>query len=319
VKRLAPAFLLALATPGCWFLFTDDDGEPPPGPPETPETDPPRVTAIDVADFPPVGPSASVTVHAEAEAGLASLSYQFARGGTVWIYGTTGSVVLTGGMLGEGFGTLFVDVYDSRGGWARTTVESLLVDLSPPEIYFGATVLPPGGTLDAWVGDAWVLGSAELSVGDRTVVEDFPDVYPGTFGTAWDYALVRFPLEGLPEGEQRVVLTARDAAGNVATQGVDLVVDGTPPAVEIASPEPGASVAGFFPVDVHAEDDRGGEVWIDLRLAGGLVASAPGPDLRIEIDASDFVPGTIDLEAIACDEAGNCSPPAVVALLVPGG
>jgi hypothetical protein len=172
----------------------------------------------------------------------------------------------------------------------------------------GQTVLPMQGAnarLEAWVADAWVLGRVELDFGGVTLSHQFEPGYPPSLGTAWDYSLVDFPTAELPPGSGPAELRVWDAAGNMAVQGFDLTLDPDPPAVSIVAPQAGSSVSGVFEVLVSAADPQDGPVWITLWLGGTEVATGVGPLLDVALDAGEFVPGPLDLEARAVDQAGN--------------
>lgn len=280
---------------------------------------PPQIDEILIADWPPMGPSGVITVEVRDDAGVASLLFEFAE---VVTFDTGGqrnvSFDVQGIDLGEGLGELVVTAYDVEGTWAQRRVEDLLVDLSPPEIDLLDTHIPasgPEGVLFAWVSDAWILGDVRLEVGGKVLTKDFPDAYPSTLGEEWDYSLVSFEGSELPLGAHVAQLTVRDAAGNEATQSFDLVVDGTPPTAFIDAPQSGDHVSGVFAVEASGADDLG-PVSLEVSLGGVLAAVAPGPTALVTIDASDFLPGPVELSVVAVDQAGNRSAPANVSLVI---
>ena len=158
-KKLLWPLLLAASTAsassGCEIALivaatTDDDdecfdpcecwGECDPAPEPTPS--PPTVT-ISIPDWPPLGPDGEVTVEA------ATTNTTLSRA-TFWFReqheesfsgGTTGTVRASGADLGEGLGTLTVEVRTAGGAWTKKEVTDLLVDLSAPTAYVDDTVL----------------------------------------------------------------------------------------------------------------------------------------------------------------------------------
>lgn len=280
---------------------------------------PPQIDEILIADWPPMGPAGVITVEVRDDAGVASVLFEFAE--TV-LFDTQDQRNVTldvlGIELGEGLGDMVVTATDVDGTWARRTVEGLLVDLSAPEIDLLDTYIPASGpeaVLFAWVSDAWILGDVTLEVGGEVLTYDFPDAYPSTLGQEWDYSLVSFEAGDLPLGSHLALLTVRDAAGNETSQSFDLVVDGTPPVASVAAPSDGEHVSGVFAVQASGADDLG-PVSLEVSLGGVLAATAPGPSALVTIDASDFLPGPIELSVVAVDPAGNRSAPAIVSLVI---
>jgi hypothetical protein len=321
--RSSMGWLVGLAvgasTSGCfpfWLFF--DDSDPPPTAPSS-WSSPPSIDAIDIADWPPIGPQGVVRVTASDDRALAFLECTFRNTVFRSLAGTTATVEVSGQELGEGLGQLELVLVDVDGGWAERWVENLLVDLTPPEMGIGKSVLPvqgEGARLEAWVADAWVLGRVELGFQGVTLSHDFEPGYPPTLGNAWDYSLVDFPTSELPAGSGVAQLRGWDAAGNLAVESFELTLDPDPPAVSILAPAADSVVSGAFDVTVAAADPQGGPVWITLWLGGTEVTTGVGPTLVVTLDASEFVPGTHDLEALAVDEAGNQSTRTSVPIVV---
>jgi hypothetical protein len=261
---------------------------------------------ITVADFPPVGPSGIVTVRAQSQSGVSraeghfkqTSSKSFVSGGTVQFFGTD---------LGEGMGTFTVDVFANDG--ARTTrfVDSLLVDLSPPQAFLEEelVVRTSGGALSFYIGDAWVLSGWTLDIAGVTESETFPPGYPSTLGVEWDYSYVSVPLPSLPAGRVDGTLGVLDAAGNSKTYDIVLEVDGLAPTVSIAAPLEGAAITGAFDISVQAVDDLPYPTEIELFVAGTSITKVAGPSLELTLDAVDFPVGATEITAIATDLAGN--------------
>lgn len=260
---------------------------------------------LTVADFPPVGPQGSVKVRASGPSGIDRAEARFQK--TVSKSLGSGLVDFFGSELGEGMGTFSVDVFGNDG--ARTTrfIDRLLVDLTAPQAFLDEqlVVRTSGGELSFYIGDAWVLGGWSLEIGGATEGEIFPEGYPSTLGSEWDYSYVNVPLPSLPAGRVEGVLEVFDAAGNSKSYDVALDVDGLAPTVSFAAPAVGASVTGPFDVSVQAVDDLPHPTEIELFVGGTSVTKVPGPLLEITLDAADFPNGATDLTAIATDLAGN--------------
>jgi len=278
---------------------------------QEPTPSPPTVT-ISIPDWPPLGPDGEVTVEA------ATTNTTLSRA-TFWFLeqheesfsgGTTGTVRASGADLGEGLGTLTVEVRTAGGAWTKKEVTDLLVDLSAPTAYVDDTVLPAAGAdLVFWIADAWVVSGYELTVAGKTFTETLEPGYPSTLGTDWDYSLVTIPVTEFPTGVFVGELRVFDAAGNEATIELPLTIDGIPPTAGIQSPAQGADVTGAFPIQVTGIDDLPGNVSLELTIGGALVATANGPTAGVVVDANEFPAGPIDITVIAVDEAGNKSAP----------
>jgi len=228
--------------------------------------------------------------------------------------------VLSASQLGDGYGTLQLVAYDRGGGSATRNVEHLLVDLTPPEIVLMNTAVrraEDGENTDVelWVADGWVLGWVELEAGGVTLVHPFPEGFPATLGKTWDASLVRFAAMDLPAGRHTATVTAFDAAGNFAEQSLTLLVDPTPPEVQIAWPMTGMHVEDVFPVRLKGSDAEG-DVQLELSAAGAPLTTVPGPEAVVELDAADFVGGLLQITVVAIDEAGNRSEQATCAVYV---
>jgi hypothetical protein len=227
-------------------------------------------------------------------------------------------VSVTGGELGEGFGTMHVIVWDEQDAWADRAVTDFLVDLSPPKGELVKSVVRRGESLDiqAWVGDAWVLGGLELTFGGVTRSHTFDEGYPATLGDAWDVSLVTFPSVDFPEQSGTAQLRAWDAAGNQVVTEVELTLDGTPPVAEVTSPAPGSAVSGALTIEAQGSDENGGPVEIDILVAGTPIATLPGPTAKVTVDLSELAKGAVQIEAIARDAAGNTSEAAAVDVVI---
>ncbi len=319
MKHHTLALFALLSTTGCW-LFPEPD-EPPPWPEPPPSSTvqgAPRITDIRVPTFPPLGPTGTVVVDCEAPfSNLMRLSARFRDTQTVPLSGGRAQVELTGEKLGEGFGTLTLQVTSSANVSATRAVEDLLVDLTPPELVAETLVVQPSGDLVFWVQDTWVLGSVELTFGGKTLRHEFPKAYPSTLGTAWDESRVAFPAHDLPEGRGEAYVIATDAAGNSQGYAVEVAVDGTPPRLAMTAPVEGQVVGDTFDVEVTANDVRNTTpVKVHVYVNESLVGTVLGPRATLRLDTSRFPTGPVEVTTIAVDEAGNASAPRTVQVVV---
>jgi hypothetical protein len=329
---IRPAVLLAcsvaLCNTSCILLLLQED-EPsssePTAPAPTPSATstssfdpPPAVTRIVVPAWPPIGPLASVEITATDNRSLSRADVFFAKRSTRSLSGTASTFSVSGEVLGEGFGELLVQVTDSSGGTAERRFSNLLVDLTPPTIQLLETTVPATGErahIDMWITDAWVLGDVTLQFGDKYLRHDFVDAYPPTLGKQWDTSLVSFEASAFPPGRGTARVVANDGAGNSAEKSFYLHIDAIAPAVQITAPAADSVVTGRFDVTVEASDALGGNVWVELSVAGTTLATSVG-SATLTLDANELPIGSATINAVAIDEAGNRSAPASVTVNV---
>ncbi len=304
---------LLLASSGCLPIDSDRsrvDRDPPPrATPAAPADAPPHVELIDVPDWPPLGERGKVNVQASDDRGLSRIDFEFAKKTSVQVRGSFASASTLGESLGEGFGELVVRAVDFNNGFAERKVEDLLIDLTPPKVEIGRAVLPargPDARLDLWVADAWVLGKVTLEFAGVELVHEFEPGYPDTIGKEWDQSIVSFDVSKLPPGRATAWLTVADAAGNIFERDFSLHVDAVAPDVRLVRPLAGTRVSGRFEVEIGTGGTATEPVWIEL-FAGGARAGElmAAPNAVVMLDAAEFAPGPLSLEAVARDEAGN--------------
>jgi hypothetical protein len=221
------------------------------------------------------------------------------------VYGGSDQLVLGAEQLGEGFGLLNVTVWDSRGGLATRQATDVLVDLTPPKIVLGQTVVSSQGMLELWVGDAWVLGKVSLSFAGQKLTHTFEPGWPETLGKTWDYSLVQFPMEELAPGKGTAQIVAEDAAGNTKTETFVLDVDGTPPLVSILAPNEGDSLGSTAVLSIESSDPGGGPVWVEVTLGGTPMGNLTGGKQTLTFGSIQVLPGPKQLVVKATDQAGN--------------
>jgi len=305
--------VVALQASGCLFLPDLGGGRredwPPAQPPSQPVVhNPPIIQAVTIPDWPPIGKPAEVSVLVtDPDGNLRSVEFLFNDRAERFVTGSSATASIFGSDLGEGLGTLTIQANDTTGAFARQTVTQLLVDLTPPKITLGQTVVAADGELELWVGDAWILGKVTLWFAGVTVFHEFEQGFPETLGKTWDYSLVKFDMSDLPQGSGTASVRAVDAADNAVTETFTLVIDGEPPQVSIGAPEEGALLSGSVEIDLAASDPGAGPVSIELSLGGTPIATVNGPTATVKLDTTDFTPGPTTLVAKATDVAGNGS------------
>jgi hypothetical protein len=306
---------LSLTSAGCIPYDSDrsrvERNPPPRATPAAPADAPPHVESIDIPDWPPLGERGRVGVQASDDRGLSRIEFTFARRTSVQVSGSFATASTFGQNLGEGYGELVVRAVDFNNGFAERKVEDLLIDMTPPIVEIGRTVVPARGSdakLDLWVADAWVLGKVTLEFAGVELVHEFEPGYPDTLGKEWDQSVVSFDVAKLPPGRATAWLTVSDAAGNVFERDFSLHVDAVAPDVSLVRPLAGTRVSGRFEVEITTGGSVNEPVFVEL-FAGGARAGEvmAAPTAVVALDASEFAPGPLALEAVAHDEAGNAA------------
>jgi subtilisin family serine protease len=129
---------------------------------------------------------------------------------------------------------------------------------------------------------------------------------------------VSWATAGVTNGGHTLSAVARDRAGNRATSGIPVTVnnDLTPPAVSIASPASGASVAGTITLSASASDDVG-VVGVQFKLDGAdLGAEVSSPPYTVSWSTTSSSIGPHTLTAVARDAAGNSRTSSAVNVIV---
>ncbi len=311
VVRAGLAFA-AVALAGCTFD---------PGPldfnlfPDLPQEDfvkdnPPSVDVTLLADESAIGPDGEVQIDTWDDlSSSVRLDVTFAN--TVSMDVPLGTVTLTGAELGEGYGDIRAVAHDDDGGHTDVVTGRVLVDLTPPEIDLSPCIVGGDGALSAAVGDAWALGSIDLTVGDANFHEDFPQ-WPATLGSDWDWTLFEVPAAQLPAGATTATLIAIDHVGNETDATCDLLVDTSAPEVTLTASLDDDGV--IHAIVSASDDDTGAEPSLEVASRGAVLAEGSGPSTGFTLTAADFPAGPLPLEGRAIDRAGNVGVSAPVVL-----
>ena len=193
--------------------------------------------------------------------------------------------------------TLVATAVDAAANRNTSPTVAVHIDSVPPQITFTS---PLAGTV-----------TNAVSILVRGTVTDASPVtlsHGGTpvplQGNAFEFEL---PLGG--EGETTVELEATDAAGNVGTAAVSLLVDRTPPQLEIVGPHEG-DVFGSLPVLVQGtvSDLTSTVVMVD-GLYAGMTSEA------WQLPFASLAEGPHTFTAVASDSAGNTTTKTVSVLV----
>jgi hypothetical protein len=185
------------------------------------------------------------------------------------------------------------------GGGGRKT------DATPPTVAF---VSPSGSA--AVSGLVVVAGTASdnVQLARIDVSVDGSAYQPASGTSAWTYAL---DSTAYPDGTHTVRARATDAAANTAIATLSVTtrnsvnIDTTPPAVAIALPSAGSSVAGDVSVSGNASDN-----WtvskVEVSVDGGSYSPALGTATwQYTLDTTALSNGAHTVTARATDEVGN--------------
>ena len=191
----------------------------------------------------------------------------------------------------EGSRHFAVTAEDAAGNVTQTGVD-IVVDRTPPAL---AVAQPPEGAL-LGAQPVLVAGTAQ----DTTAVTVTVDTVEAPLtGTAWS-----LPRSGLVEGENVIVVVARDAAGNESRVERRLDFDGAAPVVTIAEPADGALTReAQATVRGTADDARLASVAVN-GVAATLGAGGSGPRQWLAAGIA-LNEGDNTLTAVARDSLGR--------------
>jgi VCBS repeat-containing protein len=251
-------------------------------------------------------PGATVTIFD----GATELGTALANGAGAWSFTT--------GELGEGEHDFTATATDAAGNIGdASAVFPVEIDTSGPSAPVIAGLSEDTGIADDGVtSDTTLTLTGTADAGATVTVFDGPHV----LGTAiadgdgnWSFDTVE-----LSEGAYQFTATATDAVGNIGerSENFDVVVDVTPPAIEITTPISGdglvnASEGGSLSVSGTAAG--GQQVFVTFRDAGGATVTGTafvdglGDWTLSGADISGLENGEISIEVYAVDRAGNQS------------
>jgi len=189
---------------------------------------------------------------------------------------------------------------------AATSVDGAInsaADKTPPAVILTAP------TPNAYVmGIARVEGSATDDRGLVTKIELFLDgstaPVASTSRSPFAFNLV---TTGLSDGQHTIIVKATDGAGNVGqSPAVAVIVDNTPPSVQIVGLSDGQTVRGTVSFTADATDANG-VTSAELRMDDGAtpVAAVSGTPFRFSVDTTKYPDGAHKLQVSVLDKAGN--------------
>jgi len=167
-----------------------------------------------------------------------------------------------------------------------TAIRNVKVDTTPP----GLEVVVPADNLLTNSPFVPVVGSAETQ--NVTIGELEVEPFAGTQDGWWDFDEL-YPLE---EGENKLVITATDKAGNKISQTITVVLDTEPPALTITEPEDGTKTE-YDQMTIVGTTEPGAI----LRINGAII---PDTDGNFSVPCT-LVIGKNTITITSTDGAGN--------------
>jgi hypothetical protein len=174
----------------------------------------------------------------------------------------------------------------------------------------GTDVTPPSVSITSPTNGSTVSGtvSIQVSATDNVAVASVSLTVDGTTIGTSSTAPYSFSWTA-SSGTHTIVATAKDAAGNSATNSISVSqnvvsADVTAPAVSITSPASGSSVSGTVSVSVNASDNVGVKS-VTLSVDGTIVSTLTATPYNFSWNTTNVADGNHSVSAKATDAAGN--------------
>lgn len=229
--------------------------------------------------------------------------------------------VFNNGPAVNGMGSFGVDSTSLADGTyiVRATATDAAGNDTVTSITFTVDTLPPAVALNTPADNSLsndntqtISGTAEPGAQLIIVVSDAMGATAFTaMATADAMGVWSVDSSALADGAYEAVVTATDAAGNVANDGPHaFVIDTTPPALSIATPAMGAQTADNT-VTLSGAGEAGLTILVELRDAMGAVVATFMPTADAmgtwSVDTNALADGTYTVSATSSDAAGNMS------------
>ncbi|MEW6684279.1 MAG: Ig-like domain-containing protein [Nitrospirota bacterium] len=211
---------------------------------------------------------------------------------------TDGAFTITLPLDNEGDNFFTISARDPAGNVGIVDLD-VIRDTTPPEV----TIATPGE------------GSA-VSTPSVTVAGTITDLHPGSATVAVNGgAPVALPQDSgsystsvtLEDGPNTIRVDAIDAAGNVGSLTRSVILDVTPPVVQLTAPAAGTSLTGVITITAEASDALSGLARVESLVDGVLQATRFAPPFTFEVDTIQVPAGSHALTARAVDGAGNAA------------
>jgi hypothetical protein len=180
------------------------------------------------------------------------------------------------------------------------------LDNTPP-----VTTLQVGAPSHYWAGDIFVTSSTDLTL---SAVDTGSGVNYSKYkidGGAWLTYIGAFYLTGLSDGPHTVEYYSVDNLGNEeAYKSQELIVDNTPPEVNIVQPEDGDYVYGYILIEIEATDEGSGVHHVEYSLDNGITWLPAGYSFTLgkwigDWETTAFSEGAHTILARATDNVDN--------------
>lgn len=173
-----------------------------------------------------------------------------------------------------------------------------VIDTTAPTVTFispqSGAIVPTGNILRARALDDFAVTGVRFFVGAEEIA---PAAVIAPYWSSWD-------TRTIAEGVHTLTARATDAAGNVGSIDIPVMVDRTPPAITITSPGTGATISGAVTISANVSDNFGIES-VSFSANGVPLNYFAAPPYEIVWDTTVVPDGVYLLKAAAHDKAGG--------------
>ena len=214
----------------------------------------------------------------------------------------------------DGIHTLEYYSVDYLGNTEEADPYEVFLDNTPPE-----TTLNVGDPKHSSGGNTWVTSHTDLTLAATDAGSGVDYTEYRIDGGGWILYTGAFQLTG-PDGPYLVEFRSVDNLGNTeTTKSQVLILDNTPPEVNVELPEDGDYVYGYITIEISATDEGSGVHFVEYSLDGGttwLLATYNSGNIWLGTwDTTTFTEGAHTILARAEDYVENVgydeSPPTV--------
>ncbi len=233
--------------------------------------------------------------------GVSDVELWYRKDGGGWVLHSTKSVepwswMFNASSIGEGFyefSSVAIDTAGNRESGGLAVEATTTVDVTPPNI----EILSPGSGI--WINSSTVM----LSWSGYDIISEISEYNLQVDARNWTLSNLETQrvVDGLSDGHHLTNLRAWDMAGNSALTIIELLIDVTPPIVQISYPGYNDSVSSSITARWIGSDATSGLVEYEYSLDGGPFLDVV---LSTQIDLN-LNPGAHVLTIRAWDLAGN--------------
>lgn len=194
-------------------------------------------------------------------------------------------------------------VYDKAGNY-EVLVKEIYVDLDPPMIW----LVEPGED-EIFTNDLNAQITLKWNASDNFGLSSIKIFIDSELYTSLDPNSETFLISGLSEGQHTVYVVAVDYAGNKYNDSVRIIVDLTPPVIQLLSPENNSAFSeSMISISFMVEDQLSGVKSVKILFDGVLIQTVYNKTVgAVPIDMSSLEnpEGIHNVSIIVTDNAGN--------------